>query len=296
MTAEVWIHPTSGSGRTCRVLVKEERPYTFNQFPGSYQIGTHDWSNARRPNAGIRTTTDRYVNWGGEEIPDNTWTHITMTYDANGGENNFRLYVNGKLSTSLTATGTLVQGNGILFFGNNGTLDVFEGQIDEVKLWNRALSEQEIAATMLVNLKGNEPGLAAYYNFNNTTRDLTGHGNDGVLMYMETFVPSDLQTDVEETASGIPEKLVLSQSYPNPFNLSTTIEFSTPTGGFANLVIYNALGQTVRVLKSENIAAGKYHTFWDGKDNDGNEVSGGIYISRLRVGMSEVTGKMLLMK
>lgn len=296
MTAEVWIHPTSGSGRTCRVLVKEDGPYTFNQFPGSYQIGTHDWSNARRPNAGIRTTTDRYVNWGGEEIPDNIWTHIAMTYDANGGENNFRLYVNGKLSTSLTATGTLVQGNGILFFGNNGTLDVFEGQIDEVKLWNRALSEQEIAATMLENLKGNEPGLAAYYNFNNTTRDLTGHGNDGVLMYMESFVPSDLQTDVEDRESAIPGKLMISSNYPNPFNPVTTIKFSLPEAGFTTLVIYNIMGQKVRELISKSMTPGVHYVVWDGCDNTGETVSSGGYIAKLTAGQSITTSRMTLIK
>jgi hypothetical protein len=41
---------------------------------------------------------------------------------------------------------------------------------------------------MYLELQGNEPGLAAYYNFNNTTKDISGNGNDGYLMYKEEFV------------------------------------------------------------------------------------------------------------
>lgn len=37
-------------------------------------------------------------------------------------------------------------------------------------------------------LVGNEAGLTAYYTFKNTTRDITGHGNDGILMYMEQYM------------------------------------------------------------------------------------------------------------
>ena len=37
-------------------------------------------------------------------------------------------------------------------------------------------------------LTGSETGLNAYYTFDNTTKDITGHGNDGILMYMETYV------------------------------------------------------------------------------------------------------------
>lgn len=38
------------------------------------------------------------------------------------------------------------------------------------------------------SLVGNEAGLNACYTFNNTTQDLTGHGNDGILIYMEQYI------------------------------------------------------------------------------------------------------------
>ena len=41
---------------------------------------------------------------------------------------------------------------------------------------------------------GNEPGLNAYYTFKNTTQDLTGHGNDGILMYMEQYIQQTILT------------------------------------------------------------------------------------------------------
>ena len=46
----------------------------------------------------------------------------------------------------------------------------------------------EINANMHRKLTGNEAGLNAYYQFNTTTKDMTGHGNDGILIYMESYV------------------------------------------------------------------------------------------------------------
>ncbi len=187
MTAEIWINPATGSGRTFRILTKVEA-LSDSYSPKAYQIGTHDWGGARRPNGGICTTDGEFMNWGGEAISDATWTHMAITYDANAGANNFKLYVNGQLSTAQTVTGNLTTGQGLLFLGNSGAnLENFVGAIDELRLWNRALTQAEIAANLGRTLNGNETGLAAYYRFDDSTEDLTGNGNDGILMYRETF-------------------------------------------------------------------------------------------------------------
>ncbi len=58
----------------------------------------------------------------------------------------------------------------------------------ELRLWTRVLSQAEIAAYMYRPRQGNEPGLNAYYTFKNTTKDVTGHGCDGILMYLEQYI------------------------------------------------------------------------------------------------------------
>lgn len=85
-------------------------------------------------------------------------------------------------------------------------------------------------------------------------------------------------------------------NYPNPFNLTTTIEFTIPSSCFTSLVIYNITGQKVRELVSNKMSAGKHSVVWNGKDDNGNEVSSGIYISRLKMGKHTSLGRMLMMK
>ena len=122
-------------------------------------------------------------------VPDGVWSHLAFTYDAAGGGNNLKLYMNGQLIASATATGNLATGDGLFFTGYYGIWDVAE-----LRLWNVVRSQAQIAANMRRSLVGNEPGLNAYYTFKNTTQDLTGHGNDGILMYMEQYIQQSLLT------------------------------------------------------------------------------------------------------
>jgi hypothetical protein len=71
----------------------------------------------------------------------NTWYFIGLTYQ-NGG----RLYWNGSLVGSITALGNLAINNAPLLIGNSGALGANVYIIDEVRIYNRALSASEIAA------------------------------------------------------------------------------------------------------------------------------------------------------
>jgi len=93
-----------------------------------------------------------------------------------------------------------------------------------------------------------------------------------------------------------PELVSIQGAYPNPFNSSTTIFFTLPASGFTQLVIYNITGQKVRQLVAETITAGIHNVMWDGRDNDGNVLSSGVYISRLSTGKLVTHRRMLLMK
>jgi len=61
----------------------------------------------------------------------------------------------------------------------------FQGQIDEVRLWNRARSQDEIQRSMNYRLVGNEPGLIGYWRFDeaagNTVHDQTDNANHGTI-------------------------------------------------------------------------------------------------------------------
>ncbi len=94
----------------------------------------------------------------------------------------------------------------------------------------------------------------------------------------------------------IPALKLAASNYPNPFNPETTISYSVPKSGAASLKVYNLKGQVIRTLVSSVMEAGNYSVVWNGKDDNGNAVSSGVYFYRLDNDGQTVTRKMLLAK
>lgn len=129
-----------------------------------------------------------------------------------------------------------------------------------------------------------------YYNF---TDRPTGTGkiqyrlkqidNDGSFEYShiaEVFVGS------------MPNGYLLEQNYPNPFNPSTTIGFTTRTTGFVKLVVYNPLGESVKVLFSDIAEAGRYYKL----EFDATGLTSGVYFYRLEAENFKTIKKLTLVK
>ena len=93
-----------------------------------------------------------------------------------------------------------------------------------------------------------------------------------------------------------PESYHLYPNHPNPFNPSTSIRYDLPEASVVRLAVYNALGQQVRMLVSQEQAAGSYDVVWDGRDGSGRVVSSGVYLMQFRAGTYARTHKMLLLK
>ncbi|MDI3504038.1 MAG: serine protease [Candidatus Cloacimonadota bacterium] len=88
----------------------------------------------------------------------------------------------------------------------------------------------------------------------------------------------------------------LNSAYPNPFNPTTTLSFSLQNAGEVSLVIYNQKGQKVRSLIHETMPSGKHQIVWNGKDDNGRQVSSGLYFYRMKSGKYSSTRKMIMMK
>ncbi len=84
----------------------------------------------------------------------------------------------------------------------------------------------------------------------------------------------------------------LAQNFPNPFNPSTSIQFTVPTDGRATLKVFNTLGQEVATLFNDNATAGIYHQV----QFNGSNLASGIYFSRLEFNGKMQVRKMLLLK
>ena len=88
----------------------------------------------------------------------------------------------------------------------------------------------------------------------------------------------------------------LQGNYPNPFNPTTTINFSLLNPGKVNLKIYNAKGQVVRTLLDEEMESANYQITWNGTDDNNKKVSSGIYFYRMSTKGYSSTKKMMLLK
>ena len=84
--------------------------------------------------------------------------------------------------------------------------------------------------------------------------------------------------------------------YPNPFNPATTIRYDLPADAAVSIVIYDALGQEVRRLVTEQVPAGRYKIQWDARDNRGQNVGSCVYIAKIEAGTYSASQKMLLLK
>ncbi|MDP2984736.1 MAG: FlgD immunoglobulin-like domain containing protein, partial [Candidatus Latescibacter sp.] len=104
-------------------------------------------------------------------------------------------------------------------------------------------------------------------------------------------------TFVEETSmNSLPKSIDLFQNYPNPFNASTTISYFLYTPGEIDITVYNSLGNEIKKLIHTKQIPGKYSIIWNGKNNQGNEVTSGIYFVRMKNDTYIINSKILFLK
>ena len=203
-----------------------------------------------------------FTNWSSSLfIADGNWHHVAVTVSRSLA-NGIVFYKDGVASQfgdptvrpgSLTTTSPLT-------IGRQSYMDQFEfnGVLDEIELFNRVLTQQEIVSIVAADSAGkckpNKP------------------------------------TDVKR-AEEVPLGFKLMQSYPNPFNPTTQIAYEIPTEEFVSLRIFNTLGQQVALLVSEQRPAGVYTVTFHA-----NDLPSGMYFYRLIAGNFQQTRKMLLLK
>ncbi len=99
-----------------------------------------------------------------------------------------------------------------------------------------------------------------------------------------------------EGSLALPVKHDLVGSFPNPFNPSTTVRYVLGGDLKVKIEIFNLLGKKVCTLINDNISAGSHEVIWNGKDDNFNTVSSGIYFCTMRAGDFVKTIKLNLLK
>ena len=98
-------------------------------------------------------------------------------------------------------------------------------------------------------------------------------------------------SSIVEADVNSPSVFSLNQNYPNPFNPSTIISYSLPQASNVKLIVYNAIGQPIRVLENGFKNSGTYNVTFNA-----SELSSGIYFCKIEAGQFSQIRKMMLLK
>ncbi len=138
MTLEAWVLPTTSSG--WRTVIMKEQPSQL-----TYALYTATGSSTNFPAGEIRTGAVVYDTEAPTALAVNTWSHLATTYDGA----TLRLYVNGVQVASRARAGAIETSAGALRIGGNSVWgEYFQGRIDEVRVYNRALTAAQITTDM----------------------------------------------------------------------------------------------------------------------------------------------------
>jgi len=217
---------------------------------------------------------------GGSGYVNDIWTTILLCYETIGDnqfENTLEIQIVG--AGGLGSTPNLLQADVTgdnkkeLIFFLGGTVLIFKpiGDDDYELFWLKSIN----------------------YWISGAVGDATGDGkNDIIFGYLthkgEKFATiSDIysfdttSTKINATKES-PCTFEIFAAYPNPFNSSVTFRWSQNAPGNVRLSIYDITGREIRVLTDERHSSGTHKVKWDGKNNQGNRMSSGVFFCKIQ--------------
>lgn len=179
-TIEAWIKVTDATNNT--IVDKGDYNFLFQTHSnGNQGLGLYNRSFGWIYSAGT--------------IPTNQWVHVAVTYNNRA----VTFYKDGVVQGTYTASTNSTGDNGVMTIGRQSpttcACNIFDGSMDELRLWNVAKTQTEIQASMNSTVPANSTGLAAYYKFDegagSAVADATANANNGTVVNTASWmVPS----------------------------------------------------------------------------------------------------------
>ena len=242
-------------------------------------------------------------------------------YDARGPKHNslkrgakpdYKLYFTQSAAASDNGGGELAKnGDGHYFHSNNGTTQTanytveFRISLDSLRMkvsgWDASAGTNStpdslyvpkvgdrLPVELLIHDNDSGSGLDAITTLSKLDND-RAHQTTEVWTY--TFLGNKDGNKLSTEQDIVADVFSLEKNYPNPFNPTTTIEYSIGIAGPAKLMIYDILGREVVSLVNEYKQVGRHKVMWNA-----STMSSGVYFYRLETPTFTKTQKMILMK
>lgn len=232
-----------------------------------------------------------YIQYGGRN--ENIDIYHNVIYHNNGG-----VFINGKIADHIKIK------NNILAL--NGQTNIYAAQVNDLIVSHNLYWQPQLVGTGTnddnpvfgnpqfvdtekgdFHLQSDSPAIDAGINLG-----LPFIGSAPDIGAFEYGKP----TSVKSGFLSLPEFFNLEQNYPNPFTPHTEISFSLPVVSFVDLSIFNTYGQRIKTLTVGEQAAGCKNMSWDGADENGLQVTPGIYFLKLTVNSYSLVKKMILLR
>ncbi|TAE04874.1 MAG: LamG domain-containing protein, partial [Bacteroidetes bacterium] len=189
-------------------------------------------------------------------IPANVWTHVAVVVNAGVSTT---LYING-VNVGVSGAGNAIINNntGILAFGTQdiGSCDCNNhgGNIDEVQIWNVALTQAQIRENMHLTLSGSESGLVGYWQFNETSGNAIDavNGNNGTLQNGASRIESSVSV-----AKGVATRLTAPVGASTQVFGNATVNFTAMTAPATDdeFVAYQMYDRPLNNMSATNTAS-----------------------------------------
>lgn len=186
ITVEAWINLDSYGGTNSYIVGRYDESGSTNN--GEFYLAVTAAGNLE---AGIVAGGSAQILNSSSTIGTGVWTHVAMTYD----NTNMKIFINGILEDDMdiigSASGGGIQNTYIGYTFNAG--NNYDGQIDELRIWDLARTPYELRQNALGRLTGSESNLVAYFNFDDGV-------TEGLSAENALYPPTDLSSSTLATS------------------------------------------------------------------------------------------------
>lgn len=196
ITLQAWIKPQNVKAAASQSIVKKENMYSFYIANNKLHFKVGNSTNSQSIESGSKLS---------DYTSSSSFVHVSATYS----QDSLHLYINGKCveKAAYKKESKLTGTNSQVTFGEN-----FTGNIDEIRIWNKALDETTITRDYSRYLAGNENGLIGYYTFDYSTasefydtsyKGTNYNGNHGTIAGTVTLDANNIPTPEQLGYKGI---------------------------------------------------------------------------------------------